>query len=237
LSFEKAGGSTTTLEFTAGEPVDLLDYTNGEALRMFTDEQVPDGTYTGVRLLLDQEAEATVVDVAGGEFPVALEEGAYAKVDFTVTEDERSFHSLTLTLDLRQSLAFDDAGDGYTLAPVVRAVKTDKSANVAGRVTFACASGESLARNGAVYLFAGHDVEPDDLDGTAAEPYATARVTIDTATDEVRFALRSLEPGDYTIALTCRGDEEDLGEDDGIAFHGVRNVNLDADETLDVELG
>ena len=84
-------------------------------------------------------------------------------------------------------------------------------------------------------LFAGRDVTPDDLDGAGAEPYATTRVTLATGDDEVRYALRHLEPGDYTLAVTCRGDLEALGQDDDLRFRGARNVALESDESTEVD--
>jgi hypothetical protein len=237
LRFQKSGGGTTTLEFNDPEPVDLLDFADGDPMRLFTDEPLPDGSYTGVRLLFEDagDVDGTVVDAAGGEFPLVLGDGAYADVGFTVNNDENSSHSLTLVLDLRQSLAFDTNDDEYTLTPAVRSVKTGKAARIEGRVTFDCPDGESLELGGAVYLFAGRDVVPDDLDGAAAEPYATTRVR-DAGTGDFEYALRHLQPGDYTLALTCEGDDDELGDDELLSFHKVRNVSLESDETRAVDL-
>jgi hypothetical protein len=238
LRFQKSGGGTATLEFNDPEPVDLLEFAEGEPMRLFTDEPLPDGSYTGVRLMFDDEddVDGSVVDAAGDEFPLLLAEGAYAPATFTVTEDENSSHALELVLDLRQSLAFDADGDEYTLTPVLRAVKAGQAAGIAGLVTFDCPDGTSLERGGAVYLFAGHDVVPDDLDGAAAEPHATTRVRQETADEQFSYALRHLAPGDYTLALTCEGDEDVLAEDDGLSFRSVRNVSLESAETLELDL-
>jgi hypothetical protein len=235
LEFQAAGGGTQTLDFRNAESIDLLDLADGDPLRMFTDETLDAGSYTGVRLLFDEDVDATVVDVAGSEFPLAIVEGAYAGLDFEIGDDDRSRHAYTLTLDLRQSLAFDDGRDEYTLTPVVRAVKSDRTADVSGSVNVDCDDDESLERDGAVYLFAGRDVTPDDLDGAGAEPYATARVTVATGDDPVRYVLRYLEPGDYTMAVTCRGDAEALGQDDDLRFRGTRNVALESGESGEVD--
>lgn len=238
VKFLKSGGSTTTLEFNDPEPVDLLDFADGDPMRLFTDESLPDGNYTGVRLLFEEEddVDGTVVDTEGGEFPVVLDGGAYADVGFTVTDEENSSHALTLVLDLRQSLSYDDSDDEYTLTPVLRAVKAGKAARITGLVTFDCPDGESVERGGAVYLFEGRDVAPDDLDGAGAEPHATTRVRRDSSAGDFGYALRHLAPGDYTLALTCMGDAEELGEDDGLTFHKVRSVSLRAEETLELDL-
>ena len=235
LEFQASGGGTQTLDFRDPESIDLLDLADGDPLRMFTDETLDAGTYTGVRLLFDEDVDATVVDVTGSEFPLTFVDGAYAGLDFAIEDDERSSHAYTLTLDLRQSLAFDDGADEYTLTPVVRAVKSDRTADVTGSVNVDCDDDESLERDGAVYLFTGRDVTPDDLDGAGVEPYATTRVTVATDADEVRYTLRHLEPGDYTLAVTCRGDVEELGRDDDLRFRGARNVALESDESTEVD--
>ena len=63
---------------------------------------------TGVRLLFDSGQDATVVSTNGDVFPVLLSDGAFAQVNFTVQDDESSSELLTIMLDLRQSLRFDD---------------------------------------------------------------------------------------------------------------------------------
>ena len=235
LEFQSAGGGTRTLDFRDADPVDLLELADGEPLRMFTDETLDAGTYTGVRLLFDEDFDATVTDVDGAEFPLVLAEGAYAPVDFQIEEDDRSSHAYTLTLDLRQSLAFEEGADEYTLTPVLRAVRSNRTADLSGSIDVDCGNDDSLELGGAVYMFAGRDVTPDDLDGAGAEPYATTRVTVATVGGEVRYALRHLEPGDYTMTVTCRGDVEVLGQDDDLGFRGTRNVALEAGESREVD--
>ena len=70
-----------------------------------------------MRLLFDSGQDATVVSTNGDVFPVLLSDGAFAQVDFTVEDDESSSELLTIMLDLRQSLRFDDVDDEYTLTP------------------------------------------------------------------------------------------------------------------------
>jgi Domain of unknown function (DUF4382) len=230
---EKAGGARTTLDFRDGEPVDLLDFAvSGAPMRLFTDERLSDGHYTGIRLLFDEDADAAVVDAFGGEFPVALASGPFAAVDFTITNDERSDHAWTLTLDLRRSLVFDDSSDEYTLTPTLRTVRTAKAAQITGGIEqSSCPDDTSLGAEAAVYVFAGADIVPDDVDVTGSEPYATARLVDDPASDAFTYTLRFLPAGDYTLALTCIGDTDEPDEDDDLAFRQVQNVRLDSGES------
>lgn len=235
LDFRRDDGTSVTLEFRTGELVDLIDLTEGDPLRLFTDEQLPPGRYTGVRLLFDEDEGENTVTAGNDEFPLLLANGEFAAVAFLVEDEERSQEKLTLMLDLRQSLSFDEARAEYTLAPRLRAIRTDDAARIEGTVTVVCPAGTSLTTGGAVYLFSGAGVQADDLDGTGAEPLATTRV-VDPVIARPRYALRFLPAGDYTLALTCKGDEDVLGVDDDLAFRNIANVQVDADDVLQRDL-
>jgi hypothetical protein len=232
LEFRKADSTNATLEFNTREIVDLLDLMDGSPLRLFTSETLPDGTYTGVRLLFDAARDAVAVKTDGNEFPVLLADGAFAVVDFAVDANESSRESLTLTLDLRQSLSFDDVNDEYTLTPVLRSVRTGDSAQIEGDVNVTCPVGTSLEQGGAVYLFVGEDVTPDDLDDAVAEPYATTSIVVDSVGGPFTYALRFLSAGNYTLALTCRGDADDPGADDDLEFLSILHVQINADDIV-----
>lgn len=235
LDFRRDDGTSVTLEFRTGELVDLIDLTEGDPLRLFTDEQLPPGRYTGVRLLFDEDEGENTVTAGNDEFPLLLANGEFAAVAFLVEDEERSQEKLTLMLDLRQSLSFDEARAEYTLAPRLRAIRTDDAARIEGTVTVVCPAGTSLTTGGAVYLFSGAGVQADDLDGTGAEPLATTRV-VNPVIARPRYALRFLPAGDYTLALTCKGDEDVLGVDDDLAFRNIANVQVDADDVLQRDL-
>ncbi len=232
LDFRRDDGTSVTLEFRTGELVDLIDLTDGDPLRLFTDEELPVGRYSGVRLLFDEDEGDNAVTVGNDEFPLLLADGEFAAVDFLVEDEESSQEKLTLMLDLRQSLSFDEANAEYTLAPRLRAIRTDDAARIEGTVTVACPVGTSLATGGAVYLFSGADVQPDDLDGAGVEPLATTRVVVDPFIASSRYALRFLPAGDYTLALTCKGNEDLLEVDDDLAFRNVTNIQVDTDDVL-----
>ncbi len=237
LEFEKSGDATARLEFRDGEPVDLLDYAEGTPLRVFTDETLPSGEYTGVRLLFEQDAGLTMVASAGGETPGQIATGTFADVAFRVEDDERSREAMTLVLDLRRSLVLDESADEYTLTPALRAVPVDEAAHVTGVAGFDCPAGSTAADGRAVYVFEGRDVEPDDLDSSGVEPYATTRVTVDPGTLRPVYALRFLSPGNYTVAPTCLGGDDEPGRNDALEFGDTTDISLDARESLRLDLG
>jgi hypothetical protein len=236
LEFETSGGGKKTLDFRNGEPVDLMEYLDGSPLRLFTDEPLPEADYTGVRLLFEDGTDVTVVDSLGGEFDGSIVQGEYADVSFQVQQDESSQESIVLTLDLRRSLAFDEGTDEYTLKPVLVAVDSGKAASVSGAVVLDCSTGNTAQRNGAVYAFSGRNVVPDDVDGAGIEPIASARIESPVGTVTRRYELRYLPPGDYTLAPTCRADEDDSGSSDALEFGPTVNVKLAAGEAAELDL-
>jgi hypothetical protein len=238
VELRKADSTSTTLEFRDSEPVDLRDLaTASTPMRLFTSETLPTGDYTGIRLLFDAGVDAKVVDTTGSTFPLQLVAGNFADMDFTVEEDKRSTETLSLALDLRQSLAFDDATDEYTLTPVLRSVRTADAAQVSGTVSVTCPTGSTMLEDGAVYLYQGTNIDPDDLDGAGAEPYATTRIVRDLASGgALTFALRFLPAADYTLALTCQGNTDVLGASNDLVFSNTQNISLGDGEAMRLDL-
>jgi hypothetical protein len=231
---ELAGGGTQSIMFDDPVRVDLVQYLDGNVFRLFTDEDLDDGRYTGVRLLFSSDDRREhVVRRADGDFELALGESTAAEVGFTVDKDDSSRETVVLTLDLRQSLVFDADDRTYTLVPLVRAVRAEDAGQIVGVVSASCPAGATFAQGGAVYLFSGEDVTPDDRDGQGVEPYLTTRVGFDGTNG---FTFRYVPAGNYTIALTCDGDDDDPASDDDLRFRATANVRVRAEESVTVNL-
>jgi hypothetical protein len=238
---EFTGGSgTETLEFTDPQQLDLMDYrTDDNALRMFTSEQLPEGSYTGVRLLLaedqdENDAFVTLSDTTG-QFKLNVVEGDYTPVDFEFENNDSQSEAFTLMLDLRKSLSFNDDNDEYTFTPVLRAVPNDQIGRIGGNLTVSCPSGDSLIE-GAVYLFQGQDITPDDLDHSGVEPFATSPVFTSNNNTTFSYSLRMVPEGRYTMAVTCIGNDDDPATDQDLEFRNIVNVELDEAEVLTRDL-
>ncbi|HEY6640789.1 DUF4382 domain-containing protein [Povalibacter sp.] len=228
VEFQRSDATAAKIEFTTAEPADLITLLEDNSFRLFTDEELTEGSYTGVRLLLEDNDDASVVLTDGTEFPLRLTEGSYAAVDFTVDEDRSSNRSLVLTLDLRKSLSFNEDGREYALTPTLRAVDAADAGQIRGNVDITCPAGTSPQTGGAVYAFAGEDIEPVEIDGIDTEPYATTAM-LSSFGGPLTYALRALPPGDYTIALTCNGNDDTPAAGDDIQFQRAVNVSVDGD--------
>jgi hypothetical protein len=238
LEFRTSDGGTETMEFRASEQVNLIDLADDNGvLRLFTSEQLSNGNYTGVRLLFDADraddafVSTTTNSTVIREFPLNLADGDYASLSFNIEDNERSSDSFTLVLDLRKSLSFDDGPDEYALTPILRSVETSQMSRIDGNVSVGCGLGDSLER-GAVYLFQGRDVTPDDIDGSGVEPFATAPVFTSTQGSGFFYSLRYLPAGEYTLAVTCRGNDDEPATSEDLAFRNVINVDLNDRETI-----
>ncbi|HEY8537608.1 MAG TPA: hypothetical protein VIL28_02005, partial [Steroidobacteraceae bacterium] len=124
--------------------------------------------------------------------------------------------------------------DRYMLTPVVRAVRTEDAGRIVGNVTQNCPVGGSLAEGGAVYLFTGEDVTPDDRDNNGVEPYLTTSAIGTIGIPGYSFEF--VPEGRYTLALTCEGHEDDPATDDPIRFGRAVNVRVEAERTVPRDL-
>ena len=237
LQFVTSSGGTETLEFSDSEQLNFITLADDNSvLRLFTDERLSDGNYTGVRLLFDEDRadDAFVTDNTGTEFPLNIAAADYSPISFNIQDNESSKDSFTLLLDLRKSLSFNDDNDEYTLTPTLRSVKTEDMSRIEGNVTVTCPAGGSLA-TGAVYLYQGQDVTPDDIGGSGTQPFATAPIFTGNG-GTFFYALRYLPAGDYTLALTCIGNDEEALQDQDLEFRNIQNVQVDDSETVTRDL-
>jgi hypothetical protein len=83
-----------------------------------------------------------------------------------------------------------------------------------------------------VYVYAGHDAEPDDL-GSSNPPLTTAPVRSDPMdAGAYNYTVPYLDPGPYTVAFTCQGlDDDSMVDETGdaqIVF--AAQVNADVAE-------
>jgi len=161
--------------------------------------------------------------------------------------------SVTIDFDLRKAVTAPtgipfQSPQKYFLRAALRLVDNVEAGNIAGAVEESlldstedgCSDDDPLTGN-AVYVFAGSDVTPDDIDGidgADAEPITVATVSFDADTGEYRYLAAFLPAGPYTVAFTCQADqdaapipEEANDADDPIAFVSPANVTVVADET------
>lgn len=248
--------------------LNLLDYQHGEVFPLFQNEEVPAGVYEHVRLVLEAPAqtpgqcqgqdplegshvELLAGGVAGIFVPSAANAGVRLVSPFRVPENGDV--EIIIDFDLRQALHRPPPFSCYFLRPTYRVDVVANTGRIAGTVDSLlmdnsnglCSDDDPVTGN-AVYVYQGADQTPGDLnaadDGTA-DPYATAAVTFDPMagnTGQGDFVVGFLPPGEYTIAFTCRADQERLPDpdsDDPDAQEAVDELDFQQPQSVVVEIG
>ena len=132
------------------------------------------------------------------------------------------------------------AGPNYILKPVLRLIKGNSFGHARGMVeasllTLSSCSDSDADTFNAVYVFAGHNVTPKDInqkDDSDIDPVTTSRISWDAKGSGYKYEAAFLPAGDYTIAFTCNADQDDLDNDDDLKFFGTQNITIKVNDTL-----
>lgn len=237
-------GDTTTIDSEHTDSFDMLDYRDGERLRLVSADGELDGSYIGLRVRFDDDDAYVRMD--GESVPIELlSAGEYADVDLSV--DDNSSTSLVVDLDLRFSLIDQvDALGVYQMVPVIRVIDADSAGSIEGTIDADeisdsdCRSGRDLGAGVAVYAYEGAGVTPSDYydDSTVtnlAQPIGSADVAYDDDGDAWTYRFHYVAPGSYTVAWTCEADDEQPREDDGLLFRASADVSVGEAQTAVVD--
>ena len=234
VEFKPAGGSSITFTFDEAKTIDLLAQQDGNSALLVTDEDVPAGDYNWIRLAVNAEpnVQDTYIVIDGLEHELEVPSGSQSglKLNSGFTVPEGGSASFTIDFDLRHSIV--EANGEYKLKPVLRLIDNSGAATITGTVdgtliSAKCTNSEGFY--GAAYIFTGHDITPDDIDGNSPNPIATAAVKLNEAATAYEYTAAFLSAGDYTVTYTCDSDEAD--EDEALEFEDAVNVTLTESET------
>lgn len=231
----------TWINFPLATPksVDLLQLQGTRTMDLLSEKQLPVGRYDEVRLLLDDAPMTNYVDLGAGglaelKVPGGASSGLKIKGDFMLFSSEPT--TIVVDFDLRQSIRSAGKTGKYLLQPVLRVVDANKVGHLRDQVSAmrlsspAKCSDNDVDTHNAVYLYAGHDVIPADIDQSSdldVDPIATATINYVPMKGAYEYEAAFLPEGDYTLAMTCNADLDDLdrGGDD-LRFFIVRNVTV-----------
>ncbi|MDH5734654.1 MAG: DUF4382 domain-containing protein, partial [Gammaproteobacteria bacterium] len=130
--------------------------------------------------------------------------------------------------DLRKSVLMPNMhSDAYKLKPTLRMVQNDHVGHISGNVGPATLSDTAcIGSDYAVYVFAGDNVTPDDVDGVEPDPITTALLSNSNA-----YAVGFLDAGIYTLSFTCEANNDNNETNDVINFIGTTSVTVIAGAT------
>ncbi|HEY3644301.1 MAG TPA: DUF4382 domain-containing protein [Gammaproteobacteria bacterium] len=212
--------------------LDMASLHSGATASLLQNLQLPAGHYKS--LTLDVSAtpgahDSFVVDATGKHALVLNGSSMTVPGGFDVQADEGS--SFLIDLDLRRSVLPAGGGD-FRLAPAARMLDERAAGNIVGSVPGTLASAAGCVP--VVYVFAGDNAAPHDLDATApaaTQPVTEAPVQMDTDFGAFRFTAAYLKAGAYTLAFTCDAGHDDPSKPDAITFSPVGSVVAEAGAT------
>lgn len=229
ISYKPAGGAPLQAVFDAPKDIDLLALAGGDAAPLVSNAVLPAGAYEWLRLDVDAAFD-TVYDsyivIAGNQYELHVPSGSESglKLNGGFTVPQGGVASYTLDFDLRRAIVEPVGQPGYFLKPVIRMVNNAQVGTLAGVVDGALlASLCTGSATGAVYLYQGADVTPDDVDGLDAEPVASGSVTMQ-GDGNYHYTIAFLNPGSYTATYTCDTAVDLPESSELLAYAGTTNV-------------
>lgn len=221
--------------------INLLEFTGNDSMMFLEDAEIEAGQYGQLRLVMadgsyimtdtnsDGEAEKVSIEVPSNEL----------KLDGFIADAGGNLN-FTVEFDLRHSMTNPMGQEHYILKPRgVRLVDNSAVGHLKGTVaegallfndTCTVAPENTEEPVAYVYLYEGSDLDEATLadNGGAEEntPYASTGVYFD-GVNTYDFSLGFIAAGDYTVALTCNGDDDPEADDD-INFFLTENVSIEA---------
>lgn len=235
IELKPRNGSSVVINLASPQSIDLLALQNGETTTLIDQHTIAAGEYDWVRLAVNAEFDNVydsyiVFDNLQHELfvPSGAQTGLKLNQGFTVAEGQTAH--FVIDFDLRKSIVEPVGQPGYFLKPTLRLIDLQQVGALSGEIAEAriinLCQGEKL---GAVYVYSGVDVTPDDVDGRDPEPLTSVLVYRDD--DRYRYHVGFLAPGNYTAAYTCDAVNDLPESDQPLVFTTAANVSITANAT------
>lgn len=234
----------------------LLDLQGANAANLIPFTQVPAGRYNWVRLYVLSGINNTFVeDDTGATFALYVpgqqgdnEEERHVQLVSGFIVPNGGQADFTIDVDLRRAITDPADQDYYLLRPAMRIVDNSEVGIIRGSVADAliddasCTSEINTGAGNVVYLYTGNNAAPGDIhvdeNGQPVSddnPLTTANVT-QGENGSYNYEIGFVAAGDYTVAFTCQGLDDNPDADDSIAFSAQSNVAVSADTTSTLDL-
>jgi hypothetical protein len=234
-------GDALILSLVPARRINLLQYRDGETLNLLEQTRLRAEEYEWIRLRI--RAQENLQDGSyirlrdGRQFPLFIPSGAETglKLQRRFTVAEGGITRLLIDFDLRKSLVMPPGqAPNWILRPSMRLMDRLRTGTLEGEIDLVeLAANFDLPRSACdagLYLFAGADQNPDDMDGDPADGAdPVVYLPLDPAREQTRatYRIHYLETGPYTLALTCRFgvDVDPSVSEDGQGFV-TRNITV-----------
>lgn len=235
IELKPRNGSSVVINLASPQSIDLLDLQNGETATLLDQHTIAAGQYDWLRLAVNAEFDNVydsyiVFDNLQHELfvPSGAQTGLKLNQGFTVAEGQTA--RFVIDFDLRKSIVEPVGQPGYFLKPTLRLIDLQQVGALSGEIAEAriisLCQGEEL---GAVYVYRGADVMPDDVDGRDPEPLTSVLVYRDD--ERYRYHVGFLATGNYTAAYTCDAVNDLPESDQPLVFTTPANVVISTNAT------
>ena len=198
------------------------------SVQLMKSEEVKAGRYNWIRLDVD-ESLSYVMDSGGTQAlscPSCDGEQSGLKLNRGITVPAGGDADFMIDIDLTKSLNKRPNGD-YKMRPTLRLVDLTETGTIKGSVNGSLIP-EMISEDDTgckVYVYAGHDVTPDDYHDKD-NVLTSTKVLYDTGSMYTYVAAylstdSTNDPTPYTVALTCDADDSEEDQDDVIFTDGV----------------
>ena len=251
VTFKSADDEDVIFTLDPVQRINLLALQGSESQALLENVEIPAGDYNQIRLAVNAEFDDVMdsyITIDGTEYelqvPSGSQSGLKLNTPFTIAAgttgmtvaDEDSVY--TIDFDLRKSIVNPVGQPGYFLKPVLRLVQNINTGTISGTVDSQLLVGANCSdgpfTGNSVYVFAGENITPDDIDGNEPDPITTSFVNYNIDTGIYSYEVGFLTAGDYTLALTCSADRDDVETDDNdVLFDAIDTINVVAGENTE----
>jgi hypothetical protein len=240
VTVERADGQRIQHGFDKPQRIDLAKIERGNAAELLAGMELPAGRYEWLEFHLNtrgrEDTYLVLADDSVRELVVPSDERNHLRIETPFEVPPGGEVKRTIDFHLHEPLGKKGpTSNTYALRPILRSVATETAAHIeatAGRDLIARHCSEPHRSGLALYVFAGEGVTPDDIGGTGANPISVSAGRTESENHPFEFYAAFLEPGDYTIALTCNAGGDQAKTDDSFAFFATTVIHIGPGDTL-----
>ena len=235
IELTPSSGDKVTISISPSQDVNLLSLTDGATTALATNQTIEAGDYTSIRFLLDATStsqDASYVDLLDGtRYPLVMDSGLDGGITITKTFSVDSDGRLDLVadFDLRKSIT-PRTGTLYRFSPNVRVVDRSQSGNIAGNID------SDLLPTGCnpfVYVFSGSGATLTDMSSSSNTGLVVSvPVKLNLSSNTYTYRASYLDPGNYTVALTCDGSIDNPDSTEALVFLQSGDAVITANQTI-----
>ncbi len=235
VSIKQKGAEDIVVEYETPRSINLLDLQDGVVTDLISGFELEPGDYNGIHLHINAVKDDVLDSFVEFEDGTILELQLEGKADhglhitkpFTIVEDEPA--EFTIDFDLRKSLKFGEEDEYVTLKPHLHLVHNHHAGHLHGDLDSALVAelcADPSIELGAVYVFAGANAVPTDVNGSESDPVASALVKL-APKGEYHYHVGFLEAGEYTVAYTCDAASDNPEEVNELTFAVLEPVTIE----------